>query len=74
MSILSLFLVVYVFCFEYIIVQIYRKNLILKYIFALAAIPNSSYVYCFFFYEIVYAVVKDYDISVGRGVGVLVIL
>lgn len=54
------------FCFEYMIVQIYRKNLILKYIFALAAIPNSSYVYCFFFYEIVYAVVKDE----GWGVGV----
>ena len=54
------------FCFEYMIVQIYRKNLILKYIFALAAIPNGSYVYGFFFYEIIYTVVKDE----GWGVGV----
>lgn len=56
------------------IVQIYKKNLMSKYFFSLAAIPNSSYVYCFYFYEIIYAVVKDYNISVGRGVGVLVIL
>ncbi len=55
------------------IVQIYKKNLMSKYFFSLAAIPNSSYVYCFFFYEIIYAVVKDYNISVGWGVGVLAI-
>ena len=61
------------FYFENMIVQIYGKNLMSKYFFALAAIPNGSYVYGFFFYEIVYAVVKDYNISVGWGVGVLAI-